>query len=116
MNKTSQGVDANIDEFQLSNLTPVIGHQVQAPRIKESPVSFECQVIDVIAMTDCNKQPIDTWFVFGQVVGVHIAKELLVDGVYDTARAGPVLRGGNTGDYFEITKSQLFQIERPNDS
>lgn len=116
MNKTSQGVDANIDEFQLSNLTPVIGHQVQAPRIKESPVSFECQVIDVIAMTDCNKQPIDTWFVFGQVVGVHIAKELLVDGVYDTARAGPVLRGGNTGDYFEITQSQLFQIERPNDS
>jgi flavin reductase (DIM6/NTAB) family NADH-FMN oxidoreductase RutF len=113
MNKTSQAVNASIDEFALSNLTPVIGQQVKAPRVQESPVAFECEVIDVIAMTDCKKQPIDTWFVFGQVVGIHISKELLVNDVYNTAKACPVLRGGGAGDYFEITQAQLFQIERP---
>jgi hypothetical protein len=47
------------------------------------------------------------------VVGVHIAPWTLVDGVYDTAAADPVLRGGGPADYFGITAQQRFRMKRP---
>ena len=49
----------------------------------------------------------------GEVVGVHIARQLLVDGVYDTAGAAPILRGGGPADYFEVLADSLFQMRRP---
>jgi flavin reductase (DIM6/NTAB) family NADH-FMN oxidoreductase RutF len=49
----------------------------------------------------------------GEVVGVHIARALLKDGVYDTAGAGHILRGGGPADYFEVGPAQLFRMFRP---
>jgi len=51
--------------------------------------------------------------VLGEVVGVHIARHLLKEGVYDTANAQHILRGGGPADYFEITAAQLFRMRRP---
>jgi hypothetical protein len=34
-------------------------------------------------------------------------------GVYDTAAADPVVRGGGAADYFEISESARFQMHRP---
>ena len=45
------------------------------------------------------------------VVGVHIDEALLVDGVYDTAAAHPVLRAGGPADYFEL--GPRFRMKRP---
>jgi len=56
---------------------------------------------------------IETWLVLGEVVGVHIARHLLKDGVYDTAAAQPILRGGGPADYFEVSSDQLFRMFRP---
>jgi flavin reductase (DIM6/NTAB) family NADH-FMN oxidoreductase RutF len=47
------------------------------------------------------------------VVAVHIDQALLKDGVYDTAAAGHVLRGGGAADYFTIGPEQLFRMRRP---
>ena len=47
----------------------------------------------------------------GEVVAVHIAQALLRDGVYDTAAAHPILRGGGAGDYFEL--GERFVMRRP---
>jgi hypothetical protein len=47
------------------------------------------------------------------VVGVHIAPDALVDGVYDTASAGHVLRAGGPADYFAVGPEQLFKMNRP---
>jgi hypothetical protein len=47
------------------------------------------------------------------VVGIHIAKHLLKDGVYDTANAGHILRGGGPADYFTVGPEQLFKMYRP---
>jgi flavin reductase (DIM6/NTAB) family NADH-FMN oxidoreductase RutF len=57
-----------------------------------------------------------TWLVLGEVVGVHIANTLLTDGIYDTASAGHVLRGGGPADYFSIGPEQLFHMTRPGDT
>jgi hypothetical protein len=51
--------------------------------------------------------------VFGQVVGIHIDPRLLKDGVYETALAGHILRGGGAADYFTIGPEQRFKMFRP---
>ncbi len=49
----------------------------------------------------------------GEVVGVHIARHLLKDGIYDTAAAQPILRGGGPADYFTVSPDNLFKMFRP---
>ena len=44
---------------------------------------------------------------------MHIATASLKDGVYDTAAAQHILRGGGPGDYFDIGPAQLFRMFRP---
>jgi len=58
-------------------------------------------------------EKLDSWLVLGEVVAVHIAQRLLKQGVYDTASAEHVLRGGGAADYFLITPAQLFKLHRP---
>jgi hypothetical protein len=43
----------------------------------------------------------------------HCVSLLLKDGVYDTAAAQPILRGGGPADYFAIGPEQLFKMFRP---
>ena len=50
---------------------------------------------------------------FGEVVGVHIDKSLIKDGVYQTALAHPIVRAGRRGDYFEIKAEDMFEMIRP---
>jgi hypothetical protein len=46
-------------------------------------------------------------------VAVHIDESLLDDGIYQTARARPVVRGGGPSTYFEITPEARFDMKRP---
>jgi hypothetical protein len=58
-------------------------------------------------------EAVPTWLTLGQVIGVHIARHLIHDGVYDTAAAEPILRGGGPADYFEVRPENLFRMARP---
>jgi len=64
-------------------------------------------------MQDLQGNQVDTWMVFGQVIGIHIDERLISNGVYDTANAGHVLRGGGPADYFTVGPEQLFKMYRP---
>ena len=113
MNASSAMVAPEVDEFQLAGLTPVASKLVMVPRVGESPVAFECRVTQIIQLQGADGQATPAWLTLGEVVAVHIARELLVDGVYDTAAAHPVLRGGGPADYFEITAATRFRMRRP---
>lgn len=113
MNETCAAVDPSVDEFALSGLTPAPSRVVDVPRVAESPVSMECRVTQVLQLAGADGQLAETWVVFGEVVGVHIDEDLLVDGVYNTAAAEPVMRGGGPADYFQVTGGQRFQMHRP---
>ena len=113
MNQTCASVPTEVDEFELAGLTPVPSRLIGAPRVGESPVSFECRLTQRIQLHTVDGSPVETWLTLGEVVAVHIAKALLKDGVYDTAAAHPVLRGGGPGDYFEIAAAQMFRMTRP---
>jgi flavin reductase (DIM6/NTAB) family NADH-FMN oxidoreductase RutF len=64
-------------------------------------------------MKNLQGDAIETWMVFGEVIGVHIEEHLIRDGIYDTANAQHVMRGGGPADYFSIGPDQLFKIYRP---
>ncbi len=113
MNQSCAAVAPEVDEFALSGLTPVASKVVAVPRVLESPVSFECKVTQIIQLQGADKTPVPSWLVLGEVVAVHIAKALLVDGIYDTAAGEPILRGGGPADYFQLGSEARFQMYRP---
>jgi flavin reductase (DIM6/NTAB) family NADH-FMN oxidoreductase RutF len=113
MNASCAPVAPGVDEFKLAGLTPIASRVIAVPRVAESPVSFECRLTQLIQLQGANGEKVDTWLVLGEVVGVHIARSLLVNGIYDTAGARPVLRGGGPADYFEISPEARFRMFRP---
>lgn len=115
MNQSSVGAPSDIDEFEVVGLTKAASVAISAPRVAESPVSLECRLCEVIRLKDAKGQHTDTWFVYGEVVHAHIHKDLLIDGIYDTVKGRPVLRGGGLSDYFEIVESGRFPMKKPQD-
>ena len=113
MNLTSAAVASDVDEFSLAGLTPADSKVVSVPRVEESPVALECRVCQVFQLEGADTALIDTWMVLAEVVAVHIDESLLRNGVYDTAAARPILRGGGAADYFEITPQARFAMRRP---
>ncbi len=111
MNQSCAAVPPEVDEFVLAGLTPVASREIAVPRVAESPVSFECRVSQIVQLQGAAGNTVETWLVLGEVVAVHIAQALLRDGVYDTAAAHPILRGGGAGDYFEL--GERFVMRRP---
>jgi flavin reductase (DIM6/NTAB) family NADH-FMN oxidoreductase RutF len=113
VNASSAAVPEDVDEFALAGLTPAPSRRVTPPRVAESPVAFECRLTQLIRLTDAQGRPVDAWLTLGEVVMVHIDQALLVDGVYDTVAAEPILRGGGPADYFGIGEAEKFQMFRP---
>ena len=113
MNATCAAVPYGTDEFALAGLTEADCLSVAAPRVAESPVAFECRVSDIVQMRGHDGTPATTWLVLGEVVRVHIARRLLVDGVFDTFGAEVVLRAGGPSAYSEIRPDSRFDMRRP---
>ena len=113
MNQSCANVAPEVSEFDLTGLTPAPSRCVAVPRVLESPVSFECKLTQVLQLQGVDGVPVPTWLVLGEVVGIHIARHLLTDGIYSTAVAEPILRGGGPADYFTVTPDNLFKMYRP---
>lgn len=113
MNQTSAGVAAEVDEFELAGLTAAASRVIGAPRVAESPVSLECRLSQIVHLHAADGSVTNSWLVIGEVVGVHIDEALLVDGIFDTVGAAPIMRAGGPADYFGIDAGDLFRMERP---
>jgi flavin reductase (DIM6/NTAB) family NADH-FMN oxidoreductase RutF len=113
MNATSAAVPATHDEFELAHLTPVPSTLIGAPRVAESPVCFECRLSQLLRLTDSKGADTDTWLVLGEAVAIHIRHDLIHNGLYDTAAAQPIMRGGGPADYFRLDPDSKFQMWRP---
>ncbi|MDQ2878032.1 MAG: flavin reductase family protein [Pseudomonadota bacterium] len=113
MNASSAVVPADVDEFALTGLEAAPSRLVTPPRVAASPVSFECRHTQTLRLETVEGRALDQWVIFGEVVAVHIDPAMLDDGVYVTARAHPIVRGGGPADYFEITGDRRFRMHRP---
>jgi flavin reductase (DIM6/NTAB) family NADH-FMN oxidoreductase RutF len=115
MSKTSQEVAHGVDEFALAGLTPIAAAKVDAPRVAESRAAMECKLVEVMQLRNARGDKVQSWMVFGEVVGVHIDQALLKDGVYQTALARPLLRCGGLRDYALLSPGWVVQIDRAAD-
>ena len=113
MNQTSAPLPEDQSEFSFAGLTPLNSDLISVPRVLESPVTFECRKTSISQLLSKEGNKINSWLVLGEVVMVHIASDLLEDGIYKTASAGHILRGGGPADYFSIGPEQLIQLCRP---
>ena len=109
MNLSSAAVPRGWDEFEVAGLTPLPSQLVKPPRVKESPVHFECKYLQTVDLPgwdpdDSNK------VVFGEVVMIHIDDRLIVDGMIDQAALKPIARLG----YMDYTVVEtIFTMHRP---
>lgn len=113
MNVTSAAAPPEVDEFAIAGLTPTPSCIIDVPHVAESQAVFECRATQIITLHTATGTPTDTRVVFGEVVGVHIDRGLLAEGVYQTALADPVLRGGGPGTYFTLDEHHRFDMPRP---
>jgi flavin reductase (DIM6/NTAB) family NADH-FMN oxidoreductase RutF len=113
MNATSAHVARDVNEFEISGLTPVPGRRVNVPRVAESPVSFECRLSQIIQLQAADGTKVQGWLTLGEVIAVHIDKAFIKDGIYQTALARPIVRAGRRGDYYEIRPDAMFEMIRP---
>lgn len=111
MNATSAATGE--DEFALAGIEAAPSRLVRPPRVAASPVAFECRLTQLIELQTKEGRGLDQWLVIGEAVGIHIDASLLDNGIYQTARARPITRGGGPADYFEIREDALFRMRRP---
>lgn len=112
MNLTGQAVMPDVNEFELAKLEQSPSKLIAPPRVARSLVSFECRKTQILQLETTTNRKLDTWVIFGEVVGVHIKAELLADGSYHCAATRPILRGGGWSEYFEITDEIAFHLQR----
>lgn len=113
MNRSSASVDSEVDEFELASLTPAPCRVISAPRVDEAAVAMECRLSQIVRLHRADGEPTENWLTIGEVVGVHIDERLLIDGVFDTVAAQPIMRAGGPADYFGIDADDRFRMQRP---
>lgn len=82
------------------------------PRVAQSPVNFECRLSQSLQLTTADGSPVDTWLVLGKWWASTLMKRL-EDGIYQTAKAKPVLRAGGPTAYYSISETHRFDLVRP---
>jgi flavin reductase (DIM6/NTAB) family NADH-FMN oxidoreductase RutF len=90
MNETATEFPADIDEFEMSGLTAVKAQIVEAPLVKESPISFECKKLQIIEIGEV--QAGGGFLVIGEIVMFHVDDELIKNGRIDTGLLNPIGR------------------------
>jgi flavin reductase (DIM6/NTAB) family NADH-FMN oxidoreductase RutF len=109
MNATSAKLPAETDEMKHAGLSPAPSRLVKPPRVAESPVHLECRYWKTIELpTNDPKEPNAS--IFGEVIGIHIRDDLIVNGRVDITRAKPIARLGYS-EYAVVEKT--FAMRRP---
>ncbi len=109
MSDSSTHAPRGVDEFEVAGLTKAQSRVVKAPRVAESPVHLECQVMQIVELPTVGRGGSNN-IVIGKVVAVHIRDDLIVDGRVDIARARPV---GRLGYFDYCVVSETFEMLRP---
>ena len=109
MNQTAMIVERGVDEMAAAGLDPLPSRLVRPPRVKGSPVHFECRLHEVITLPG-NKPSSEHHLVIGRVVAVHIDDAALTtDGMIDLVKIRPIARLGYK-DYTSV--DSIFQMEK----
>lgn len=105
MNQTSGEWSADTDEFALAQIDKAGCSEINCARVAASPASLECRMTQITKIEgDAN------YVVFGEVVGVHLRDDCIVDGIFDVLQYNPLTRLGYR-DYSVVREK--FSLKRP---
>ena len=112
MNRSSASVGPEVDELEMSGLTPVPSKLVKPPRVKEAPVHLECKHLRSVDFPNWSNK--DRYVVvFGEVIGVHIEDQYITpEGLIDVDGMKPIGRLGYD-DYTIVGGESIFTMTRP---
>ena len=112
MNTTTAPFAHEIDEMQEAGLTAEPAELVKPPRVREAPIHLECVFQQEVKLPCTLENSINT-MIIGEVIGIHISDEVLVDGLIDLDRVKPLARLG----YQEYTAvDNIFKLARPQET
>jgi flavin reductase (DIM6/NTAB) family NADH-FMN oxidoreductase RutF len=77
MNKAGGEYPDDVSEFGEVGLTAVMADLVNAPMVAESPVSFECRLVQIL---EFGEHPSISSLVIGEVIRAHIKDEFYANG------------------------------------
>lgn len=109
VNTTAAPFTTEESEFDHAGVTPAPSSQVRPPRVEEASIAFECEVREIIEVSD---RPGGGWVVLGTVLCVHVQDGMLDEEALKVDRdaLAPVARLGGP-DY--LRSSDVFSLERP---
>ena len=107
MSETSASLPPEISEFALAGVEKAECQAIDCPRVADAPAALECQVAQVIDLAGKNN-----FLILGQVVGVHLRDDCLVEGRLDARIYRPVARMGYM-DYAVVR--DLVELPRPDE-
>ena len=105
MNRSSGAWPRGVDEFADAGIAKAPCRLIDAPRVADAPAAMECRLTRIVQIEGAANT-----VVFGEVIGIHMRDDCLVDGMFDVTRFQPVGRLG----YRDFTKvTELFSLNRP---
>ena len=105
MNATSGPWPREVDEFDHARIARAECRMIEAARVAQAPAALECRMTQIVALEgEAN------FLVLGEVVGVHLRPDCVVDGVFDITRFQPLARCGYR-DYAVVR--DVFSLKRP---
>jgi flavin reductase (DIM6/NTAB) family NADH-FMN oxidoreductase RutF len=107
MNLTAADYPPEVDEFDVSGLTPVPSDRVAPFRVKESPIQLECKLDRVVEIGEPSAG--GAALVIGEIVLFHIADEVFTDGRIDIGKLDPLARLSG-GDYAELGRRISMKV------
>ena len=107
MNATSAQVPPEVDEFELSGLTPLASEVIRPARVAESHIHMECRLLQVVHVSD---QPGGGSLVLGEVLRFHIREDLVENFRIDPDKLRAV---GRMAGATYVRTTDRFDLERP---
>ncbi len=102
--------DTGVNEFEKGGFTPLASEKVKPWRVKESPVQFECKVLEVRSLSD---KPGAANLIMAQAVLIHMKEDVFADDdTIDPLRIDMVGRLGNF-NYCHANPQSIFAIKQP---
>lgn len=109
MNETSRALAHGVNEYEMAALEASESRLVRPPYVARARAVLECQVFDIVELP-AGKDGRGSQLVLGEVIGIYIDDDLIVDGKVDGKALRQVARLG----YFDYTVvDNLFELLRP---
>ncbi len=105
MNQTSGMWPREEDEFTLAGIARAECAEIPCSLVADAPANLECKLTQIVELEGASN-----FAVFGEVVGIHMRDDCVVDGVFDVTRFNPLTRLGYR-DYSVIR--EVFSLKRP---